>query len=143
MIFVFRSVFGFLLLLVAAAAPVIAQDITPQDLCEAGIGEVFGGIGRLGCKAVRNEDITANDVVDVFDSGRWSPTSRASTPYISDPYPASPRYPAQSAPPYPSQTAAEVRHPCDVQPNGLDCEYQRILDDLEAEYGPLTGTGQW
>jgi len=113
-----------------------AQDFTASDLCDAGIGDVFGGFGRLGCKAVQQEDITADDVVGALGGRRIPPTGAPvarSVPYSAG---AMPIDPYRAAP-------ASTVHPCALNPLSLDCEYQRILDDLEAEYGPLSAGSQY
>lgn len=119
-----------------AALAASAQDFTASDLCDAGIGDVFGGFGRLGCKAVQQEEITADDVVGALGGRRIPPTGA--------PVARSVPYSARSMPvdPYSVAPASTVR-PCELNPLSLDCEYQRILDDLEAEYGPLSAGSQY
>ena len=104
-----------------------AQEITPDALCDAGIGNLAGGIGRLACKAITAETLTAEDVVQSLGEPPLEPPLLQSefnfgtTPY------------AEVGP-----TPTEASEPCAI-PDSLECEYQRILDDLDARYGTDNG----
>ncbi|MEL6243814.1 MAG: hypothetical protein AAFQ21_00610 [Pseudomonadota bacterium] len=117
--------------LTATTGPVHAQEISPESLCDAGIGDFIGGIGRLACKAVTSETLTADDIVSSL-AGPAEPH-----PFTNQPQDYVQSHSELPVAPIRSNLGLE-EDPCAI-PESLECEYARILSDLNNRYGDLDG----
>jgi len=119
----------------------VAQEITPNELCEAGMGELLGGIGRLGCTVITDDELTADDLVGALPG---SEPPLAVSPPILAPETVDPRvfnaYPdALEFLPNGRMALQLSGDPCTENVASLDCKYEQLKADLEAKYDVSLG----